>query len=124
MPGAKVNLTALVRPDGSPAYPGATAPAGTGGQAHGELTAINDHQPAMGVDVLRLQAEQALGGRDRGRRLTAFPECGREGLPGLGIVRVLSRFLPRLSGGQVAVRAGVLVVAAGGSGQPERDGEH
>jgi hypothetical protein len=44
MPGAKVNLTALQRPDGSPAYPGAVAPAGTGGQAHGELTAINDHQ--------------------------------------------------------------------------------
>ena len=44
MPGAKVNLTLLRRTDGSPAYPNATPPTGTGGQAHGELTAINNHQ--------------------------------------------------------------------------------
>ena len=34
----------LRRTDGSLAYPNATAPTGTGGQAHGELTAINRHQ--------------------------------------------------------------------------------
>jgi hypothetical protein len=44
MPGAKVNLTVLRRTDGSLAYPNAVAPTGTGGQAHGELTAINRHQ--------------------------------------------------------------------------------
>jgi hypothetical protein len=44
MPGAKVNLTLLRRSDGSPAYPNAAVPTGTGGQAHGELTAINRHQ--------------------------------------------------------------------------------
>ena len=44
MPGAKVNLTLLRRTDGSIAYPGAVAPTGTGGQAHGEITAINRHQ--------------------------------------------------------------------------------
>ena len=45
MPGAKVNLTLLTRAStGLPAYPGAVAPTGTGGQAHGELTAINRHQ--------------------------------------------------------------------------------
>ena len=44
MPGAKVNLTTLRRTDGTLAYPNAVAPTGTGGQAHGELTAINKHQ--------------------------------------------------------------------------------
>ena len=44
MPGAKVNLTLLFRTNGARAYPNATAPVGTGGQAHGELTAINRHQ--------------------------------------------------------------------------------
>jgi hypothetical protein len=44
MPGGKVDLTALKLADGSPAYPGAVAPTGTGGESIGELTAVNDHQ--------------------------------------------------------------------------------
>jgi len=44
MPGAKANLTVLRRADGTPAYPGAIAPSGTGGQAHGEITAMNSKQ--------------------------------------------------------------------------------
>ena len=44
MPGAKVNLTLLLGTDGSRAHPNATPPVGTGGQAHGELTAINRQQ--------------------------------------------------------------------------------
>ena len=45
MPGGKVDLTQLTRAStGLPAYPGVGAPTGTGGQAHGELTAINRHQ--------------------------------------------------------------------------------
>ena len=46
MPGAKVNLTRCsLAPTASAApIPNAIVPTGTGGQAHGELTAINRHQ--------------------------------------------------------------------------------
>jgi hypothetical protein len=44
MPGAKVNLTTLTLVGGAPAYPGSTAPVGTGGESAAELTAVNSHQ--------------------------------------------------------------------------------
>ena len=44
MPGAKVNLTSLTLVGGAAAYPGATAPTGTGGESAAELTAVNAHQ--------------------------------------------------------------------------------
>jgi hypothetical protein len=47
MPGAKVNLTGLTLVGGAPAYPGASAPVGTGGESAPELTAVNSHQFLM-----------------------------------------------------------------------------
>ncbi len=44
MPGAKVNLASLTLVGGAAAYPGATAPTGTGGESAPELTAVNSHQ--------------------------------------------------------------------------------
>lgn len=44
MPGAKVDLTALTLVGGALAYPGATKPAGTGGESAAEITAVNAHQ--------------------------------------------------------------------------------
>jgi hypothetical protein len=43
-PGAKVDLTALKFADGTPAYPGAVAPTGTGGESAAELTALDGHR--------------------------------------------------------------------------------
>jgi hypothetical protein len=47
MPGQKVNLTTLLLANGTPAYPGSTAPIGTGGESAAELTAVNNHQFLM-----------------------------------------------------------------------------
>ena len=44
MPGQKVNLTTLTLTNGAAAYPGSTAPIGTGGESAAELTAVNSHQ--------------------------------------------------------------------------------
>jgi hypothetical protein len=44
MPGAKVNLTTLTLVGGAPAYPGTTAPTGTGGESAAEMTTVNSRQ--------------------------------------------------------------------------------
>jgi hypothetical protein len=78
MPGAKVNLTALKLTDGSPAYPGSIAPAGTGGESAAELTALDDHRFLLlerdgngdGTDAPRLKkvfvVDTALADRNGG----------------------------------------------------------